>query len=87
MITIDPVSTANPGWQQFLPVYNQFCSDHGGVPLLNQTPFLSRAQVEKALGDRWRDFGETRRKYDPGNRLLNQYFGDLLGQTGQATGR
>jgi hypothetical protein len=52
MITIDPVSTANPGWQQFLPVYNQFCSDHGGVPLLNQTPFLSRALVEKALANR-----------------------------------
>jgi hypothetical protein len=46
MITIDPVSTANPGWQQFLPVYNRF-QRHGGVPLLNQTPF-SRAQ-EKAL--------------------------------------
>ena len=87
MITIDPVSTANPGWEKFLPVYNEFCSDHGGVPLLNQTPWLTRAQVEKALGDRWREFGETRRAYDPGNRLLNTYFRDLLGESAQSAGR
>jgi FAD/FMN-containing dehydrogenase len=86
MITIDPVSTANPGWQQFLPVYNEFCSDHGGVPLLNQTPSLTRAQVEKALGERWREFADARRGYDPGNRLLNQYFRDLLGEAKQAAG-
>jgi FAD/FMN-containing dehydrogenase len=86
MITIDPVSTANPGWEQFLPVYNQFCSDHGGVPLLNQTPFLTRAQVEKALGDRWQQFGAARREYDPGNRLLNSYFRDLLGDATQVAG-
>jgi hypothetical protein len=86
MITIDPVSTANPGWQQFLPVYNQFCSDHGGVPLLNQTPFLTRVQVEKALGDRWRDFAKARHEYDPGNRLLNSYFRDLLGDATQVAG-
>jgi hypothetical protein len=79
MITIDPVSTANPGWSEFLTAYNQFCSDHGGVPLLNQTPQLTRAQVVKALGDRWQKFGEARRTYDPGDRLLNRYFSDLLG--------
>ena len=38
VMTIDPVSTANPGWTEFLAAYNQFCSDHGGIPLLNQTP-------------------------------------------------
>jgi FAD/FMN-containing dehydrogenase len=86
MITIDPVSTANPGWEKFLPVYNEFCSDHGGVPLLNQTPWLTRAQVEKALGDRWRKFADARRVYDPGNRLLNDYFRELLGESAQGAG-
>jgi FAD/FMN-containing dehydrogenase len=80
MITIDPVSTANPGWPQFLSAYNEFCSDHGGVPLLNQTPGLTRAQVVNALGDRWQTFAALRRTYDPGNRLLNEYFRDLLGE-------
>ena len=32
VMTIDPVSTANPGWTTFLPAYNQFCSDHGRHP-------------------------------------------------------
>ena len=68
-------------------MYNDFCSDHGGVPLLNQTPFLTRAQVEKALGDRWHDFGKARHEYDPGNRLLNSYFRDLLGDAAQVAGR
>jgi hypothetical protein len=53
VMTIDPVSTANPGWTTFLGAYNQWCSDHGGIPLPNQTPLATRAQIEKALGDRW----------------------------------
>ncbi len=32
VMTIDPVSTANPGWEDFLTDYNQFCSDRNGVP-------------------------------------------------------
>jgi FAD/FMN-containing dehydrogenase len=87
MITIDPVSTANPGWDEFLTAYNDFCSNHGGVPLLNQTPGLTRAQIEKALGDRWTQFAAARRQYDPGNRLLNEYFRDLTGEAIQAARR
>jgi FAD/FMN-containing dehydrogenase len=79
VMTIDPVSTGNPGWNEFLGAYNQFCSDHGGLPLPNQTPLVTRAQVEKGLGDRWKQFGEARKKFDPGNRLLNDYFKELLG--------
>jgi FAD/FMN-containing dehydrogenase len=79
-MTIDPVSTANPGWTDFLAAYNQFCSDHGGIPLPNQTPCLTRAQVEKALGERWKKFAAARKTYDPDNRLLNGFFRDLLGE-------
>lgn len=78
MITIDPVSTANPGWTEFLGVYNQFCSDRGGVPLMNQTFGLTRPMVQKALGARLERFAEARREFDPGDRLLNDYFRDLL---------
>ena len=80
VMTIDPVSTGNPGWKTFLPVYNQFCSDHGGLPLLNQTPFLTAGQMQKALGDRWTAFAAARKKHDPGDRLLNDYFRGLLPQ-------
>jgi FAD/FMN-containing dehydrogenase len=79
-ITIDPVSTANPGWDEFLAAYNQFCSDRGGIPLLNQTYGLTKPMVQKALGDRWKAFADARKTYDPGNRLLSSYFKDLLGE-------
>jgi FAD/FMN-containing dehydrogenase len=78
VITIDPVSTGNPGWKPFLEAYNQFCSDRGGVPLLNQTYGLSPEIVRKAFGDRLKTFAEARRKFDPGDRLLNDYFRTLL---------
>jgi len=80
VMTIDPVSTANPGWSTFLDAYNEFCSDHGGIPLLNQTPRLTRAQAQKALGSRLTRFAAARKQYDPNGRLLNDYFRDLLAE-------
>ena len=78
-ITIDPVTTANPAWDPFVAAYNQFCSDRNGIPLLNQTKGITRAQVEKALGDRWKVFAQTRKTYDPQGRLLSPFFRELLG--------
>jgi FAD/FMN-containing dehydrogenase len=78
VMTIDPVSTANPGWFEFLDAYNQFCSNRNGKPLLNQTPGLTPAIVQKAYGDRLKLLADTRKQYDPGDRLLNDYFRTLL---------
>jgi len=86
MITIDPVSTGNPGWTDFLAAYNQFASDHGGIPLMNQTYGLNRAFVKKAFGDRLQAFADARYSYDPGGRLLNDYFTSLLVETSEAAG-
>ena len=86
VMTIDPVSTGNPGWREFLEAYNQFCSDHGGIPLFNQTFGISRSQAQKALGARLDAFAEARQQFDPGNRLLNDYFRSLLAETGHALG-
>jgi D-arabinono-1,4-lactone oxidase len=83
VMTIDPVSTGNTGWDQFLVVYNQFCSDNGGSPLLNQTFGVTHAIAKKAFGDRLGQFEEVRKKFDPTNRLLNDYFREVL--TGAAT--
>jgi hypothetical protein len=79
VMTIDPVSTANPGWDQFLVAYNQFSSDQGGIPLFNQTYGITPAQAQKALGDRLTAFAAARKTYDPQGRLLNDYFRALLG--------
>jgi FAD/FMN-containing dehydrogenase len=79
VMTIDPVSTGNPGWKPFLDAYNQFCSDRGGTPLFNQTYGLTPAMVRKAYGDRLTAFAQARKHFDPGDRLLNDYFRGLLG--------
>jgi hypothetical protein len=78
VITIDPVATGNPGWNDFLMAYNEFCSENGGVPLFNQTPHITPAQAKKAFGDRLKKLAEYRQRYDPDNRLLNAYFAELL---------
>ena len=79
VLTIDPVSTGAPGWREFLRAYNEFCSEHGGSPLLNQTWGLTREQVQQAFGQRLERFAEVRRRLDPKDRLLNDYFRELLG--------
>lgn len=78
VMTIDPVSTANPGWREFLADYNRFCDDRNGKPLLNQTFGLTPAIVKKAFGDRWKQFADARKSFDPGDRLLNDYFRALF---------
>jgi FAD/FMN-containing dehydrogenase len=80
VITFDPCSTGNDGWEPFLRAYNNLCSELGGVPLFNQTNLLTRPQVEKAFGDRLKFFDRYRRRFDPTDRLLNPYFRELLGQ-------
>ena len=86
IMTIDPVSTANPGWNQFLDAYNEFCIAHNGIPLMNQTLGIKRAQAQQALGDRLRQFAAARKEFDPNDRLLNDYFRDLLADTDSAAG-
>ncbi len=78
VMTIDPVSTANPGWFEFLDVYNQWCSDRGGKGLLNQTPGLTAAMLQKSYGDRLKVLADLCKQYDPQERLLNDYFRQLL---------
>jgi FAD/FMN-containing dehydrogenase len=78
VMTIDPVSTGNKGWTEFLAAFNQFCSDRDGKPLFNQTFGLTREIVRKAFGDRLKIFAETRKQFDPEDRFLNDYFRALL---------
>ncbi|HZC43341.1 MAG TPA: FAD-linked oxidase, partial [Acidobacteriaceae bacterium] len=78
VMTIDPVSTGNPGWDEFLVVYNQFCSQRNGVPLFNQTAGLTAEIVQKNYGDRLQQMSDARERYDPHDRLLNEYFRNLL---------
>ena len=78
VMTFDPVSTGNPGWEAFLTAYNELCSSFDGIPLFNQTNLLTPGQVAKAFGDRIATFESYRQRFDPTDRLLNDYFRELL---------
>lgn len=78
VMTLDPVSTADPGWEDFLVAYNEFSSQHGGVPLFNQTKSITPAQARLAFGDRLDRFNKVRKEYDPDDRLLSAYFAGML---------
>jgi FAD/FMN-containing dehydrogenase len=82
MMSADPVSTGGPGWRDFLAAYNDLCSRDGGKPLFNQTPWLTREQVERAYGERLATFREHQRHLDPRNRFLNRHFAEILGRPG-----
>jgi hypothetical protein len=78
VLTIDPVSTGEKGWIDFLKAYNDFCSEHGGWPLFNQTPWLTPAQTRKAFGDRVDRFQAIRKQFDPDDRYLSGFWREIL---------
>lgn len=81
VMTIDPVSSANPGWREFLVDFNAWCSAKGGVPLPNQTDGVTPEQAKKALGDRLASMAAKRAELDPSNRLLNPFFRSFFSVT------
>lgn len=78
VITLEPRSTADEGWNDFIVDFNDFCSRLGGRPLFNQTRGLSRDQARRAYGGRLENFSKLRKKVDPHDRLLNAYFHQIL---------
>lgn len=80
VITLDPSSTGDEGWEDFVIEFNEFCSQRRGTPLLNQTRSLTQEQLGLAFGARLRMFNGLRSKLDPDDRMLNVYFAQLLGK-------
>lgn len=78
VMTIDPVSTGNPGWNEFIDAYNQFCSERNGKPVLNQTCGLTPDLAKRAFAGKLAELEQTRQQYDPSDRLLNDYFRGVL---------
>jgi FAD/FMN-containing dehydrogenase len=79
MITLEPSSTGDQGWDDFLIDFNDFASHLGGTPTFNQTRALQSEHVTKAFGERAKLFRALRQRTDPLNRLRNSYFAYLLG--------
>jgi hypothetical protein len=78
MFTLEPSSTGDKGWNDFLIDFNDFASAAGGVPTFNQSRALKPEHVTKAFGERAKLFGALRQRTDPLNRLCNSYFAHLL---------
>lgn len=78
-ITIDPVSTPEPGWDDFLHAYNEFAVRFGGTPLLNQSKHITPAAARAAYGDRLDTLERHRRAIDPNGRFLSPFFAEILG--------
>jgi hypothetical protein len=80
IFSIDPIHayTDKPAWDRFLKEFNEFAHKRNGIPLLNQSPFVERRHVEAAYGARWKDFSARVRQADPGRRMLNPFFEELL---------
>jgi FAD/FMN-containing dehydrogenase len=79
VITLEPSSNGEQGWDDFLIDFNDFAAGLGGTPTFNQTRALQPEHVAKAFGDRLKLFRALRQRTDPLNRLRNSYFAHLLG--------
>jgi len=79
VFTLEPSSTGEKGWDDFLIDFNDFASGWGGVPTFNQTRALQPEHIARAFADRAKLFRALRQRTDPLNRLRNSYFAYLLG--------
>ena len=73
-LTLDPVSTGLTGWLGFLTAYNEFCIQHNGVPLFNQSRGITPLQAKAAFGPEIEKFKAYRERYDPEDRFYTDYF-------------
>ena len=80
VFSLDPIHAVSDqaAWDRFLKEFNEFATKRNGIPLLNQSPFVTRAHCEKAFGARWTEFSRWVRSVDPEARMLNPFFRDLL---------
>ncbi|MGJ5817153.1 FAD-binding protein [Paludibaculum fermentans] len=83
VFSIDPIHAPVdlPAWHNFLRAFNEFSFQRGGIPLLNQSPFVERRHVEAAYGQRWRELSDWVAQQDPAGRMLNPYFAALLSKS------
>lgn len=77
-LTLDPVSTGSKGWDGFIIACNEFCIQHGGTPLFNQSRGITPLQAKAAFGPEIAEFQTYRRSHDPDERFYTDYFRNLF---------
>ncbi len=80
IFSVDPIHayTDRPAWDGFLKEFNEFAYKRNGIPLLNQSPFITKQHVTAAYGQRWTQFSAHVKQEDPSGRMLNPFFANLL---------
>ena len=82
IISIDPIHACSDdekvAWKYFLQEFNAWAHNRGGIPLLNQSPFVEREHVVAAYGERWKRVSGWVRTVDPKERMLNPFFKELM---------
>jgi hypothetical protein len=61
-----------------LKAFNAWAHERGGIPLLNQSPFVQREHVVAAYGERWKKLADWLHTVDPNRRMVNEFFDELL---------
>jgi hypothetical protein len=82
VLSLDPIHAYRQEdeeeWHRFLREFNQWAYTRGGIPLINQSPFVDHEHVVAAYGNRWTQFSEWVSQVDTGKRMGNKFFIDLL---------
>ncbi len=72
-------TTDTRGWEDFLIEFAKFASGFAGIPLFNQTCGISGEYVADVFGKRLAHVRAIRRRLDPTDRMLNQFFAEHVG--------
>jgi FAD/FMN-containing dehydrogenase len=82
ILSLDPIHAYSErdklAWEFFLQEFNAWAHNRGGIPLLNQSPFVKKEHVVAAYGERWQQLSAWVRIVDPQGRMLNPFFKELL---------
>jgi len=82
IISLDPIHAPgdrdHAAWDAFLHAFNGWAHERGGIPLLNQSPFITKQHVVDAYGDRWKKLSDWVRTADPDGRMVSPFFAELL---------
>ena len=82
IISLDPIhapgANEQEAWATFLKAFNEWAHQRGGIPLLNQSPFVKKQHVVSAYGDRWTKLADWLKGIDPNRRMVNEFFAALL---------
>ena len=78
MFALNLRTTVVNGWDDFLLDFAELAARFDGIPVFNQTRGFTAAHVHRAYGARLQRFRMMRRRADPRDRMLNQYFAEFM---------